>query len=270
MCRKSVKVVLAAAVSVLAAAALSLAVAGAAALLTEPGEPHRTVRSVHSPPFSGSGCTVSSSWCRTDLRAFIYDLNLSEFHSLHRRNLWHGSRAYSFWLFNLTESATAATDEEVRDLIAEAGPEAASRLAAEPIDSLWLAASSFGWPFRCLSVTVFRTEPSADFEIAEGSSGVILVDPAYRPPKWEMTPPRVFPLTVEPAGLVLNMATYSLMWVTAVRAAGGCRGLIRRRGGRCAKCGYDLRGSESGRCPECGSENPLPHSRSSQVFVSGA
>jgi hypothetical protein len=33
------------------------------------------------------------------------------------------------------------------------------------------------------------------------------------------------------------------------------RSAVRRRMNRCVKCGYDLRGQQTGRCPECGTQN---------------
>jgi hypothetical protein len=56
---------------------------------------------------------------------------------------------------------------------------------------------------------------------------------------------------------VLAVPYWALLLATGLAPALWLRGRMRRRGrilgGRCARCGYDLRASP-GRCPECGSE----------------
>ena len=53
------------------------------------------------------------------------------------------------------------------------------------------------------------------------------------------------------------LVTLALLPVPLVAATRIVRTRRRRKLGRCARCGYDLRGSrDSGRCPECGSPAP--------------
>jgi hypothetical protein len=67
-----------------------------------------------------------------------------------------------------------------------------------------------------------------------------------------------------PFWLVENIRDGQIMAVTAVPpllwlAATGRRAWVRRRRrrlGRCLACGYDLRGTPSGRCSECGTVIP--------------
>lgn len=71
---------------------------------------------------------------------------------------------------------------------------------------------------------------------------------------------RRIPLLPVWPGFLLNTLTYAglaafLWWVP-----GAARRTLRRRRGRCQRCGYDLRGSADGACPECGSA-PRPSHR---------
>jgi len=61
--------------------------------------------------------------------------------------------------------------------------------------------------------------------------------------------------------MMLKLPFWLLLAVTAatpgawviVRIWNRCRAGVRRRGGLCTQCGYDLKGNASGICPECGS-----------------
>ncbi len=54
------------------------------------------------------------------------------------------------------------------------------------------------------------------------------------------------------SGLALNTAFYALLFFVCVRLVKGTRHLLRFRTGRCPRCGYDLLGSFTGPCSECG------------------
>ena len=61
-----------------------------------------------------------------------------------------------------------------------------------------------------------------------------------------------FPLRVLGTGFAIDSAFYAATWFVLLSAPGMLRRYVRRRRGRCIKCGYDLRGNLSQGCPECG------------------
>ncbi len=73
---------------------------------------------------------------------------------------------------------------------------------------------------------------------------------------WEDTAIRygdeVLPLAPIWPGFVINTLFYAaILWLLTLGPF-TARRLIRRKRGRCIKCGYDLRGTEHEVCPECG------------------
>ena len=71
---------------------------------------------------------------------------------------------------------------------------------------------------------------------------------------WAHLPPYTRPIPLSPLfpGFALNSLFYAaLLWI-GFMGLSKTRSLHRRRRGRCAQCGYDLRGGEHERCPECG------------------
>ena len=68
--------------------------------------------------------------------------------------------------------------------------------------------------------------------------------------------PRLLPLRPMWPGFAINMLLYALIAWLLIRgpfvARHYSRREIRRRRGRCLKCGYDLRGDYDAGCPECG------------------
>ena len=53
-------------------------------------------------------------------------------------------------------------------------------------------------------------------------------------------------------GAALNMLVFAAGWLVILLAPRAIRRTRRRRRGACERCGYDLRGTPSGGCPECG------------------
>lgn len=103
---------------------------------------------------------------------------------------------------------------------------------------------------------------------------LVRVDPATRVPRWRgrlrLRPESFYgarrlnlqdpesgcvPLLPIAEGFTLS----TLMWATPCFLVLAAPGLVRRRlrasRGRCTRCGYDLRGTGAGLCPECGASN---------------
>jgi len=53
-------------------------------------------------------------------------------------------------------------------------------------------------------------------------------------------------------GFLVNTLFYAAMWFGIFFGVAALRRFIRKRRGRCVKCGYDLRGDVAAGCPECG------------------
>ncbi|MFG0329682.1 MAG: hypothetical protein ACF8PN_07270 [Phycisphaerales bacterium] len=81
--------------------------------------------------------------------------------------------------------------------------------------------------------------------------------PHYLNPRqsgFAMLLPYVRPIPYAPVwpGFALNTAFYGAAWYGVLFAPGVVRRSLRRRRGACVGCGYDLRATETGVCPECG------------------
>ena len=69
-----------------------------------------------------------------------------------------------------------------------------------------------------------------------------------------IAPLRPIPLNPALPGFAFNTLLYAaIVWLITL-APFTARRMIRRKRGRCIKCGYDLRGAEHEACPECGVE----------------
>ena len=63
---------------------------------------------------------------------------------------------------------------------------------------------------------------------------------------------RAIPLRIVWLGFVFNTIIYAVFLWLLTLAPFTARRMIRRKRGRCIKCGYDLRNVEHEKCPECG------------------
>jgi hypothetical protein len=130
-----------------------------------------------------------------------------------------------------------------------------------------------GWPCRS-----FRCSNDSAIVIFESAAGSIAFDgdptakltggiqlspwpPGSGPgmtPKW-----RALPFHVIGSGFVFNTIFYALVWCALFDGFRPTRRFIRRKLGRCAGCGYDLRGqvnttaSSHITCPECGAASSI-------------
>ena len=126
-----------------------------------------------------------------------------------------------------------------------------------------LRVRSYGWPFACLSIAV-KVDSDTDRAHHNGllirnAGGMYagietpwqerfrspMGDPKYRDPTYWRLP--IVPFV---PGFLADVLFYA--WTSWLILFGPftVRGQLRRRHGRCVRCGYDLAGLEA--CPECG------------------
>jgi len=113
-----------------------------------------------------------------------------------------------------------------------------------------------GWPLACTSATYWEvvasstSRPTPRWEIGIPAPAMLHPSTAYG-----MFVPRVIPLSPRWPGLLLDTAFYAAILWTAFVGRSALVRTLRRRAGRCAVCGYDLRGLQPGvKCPECGGD----------------
>ncbi len=116
---------------------------------------------------------------------------------------------------------------------------------------------AYGWPMLSLE---YRTE--SDWR-TRGTNGKLLnqprplrmIDAIVTTPstpilrRWDY-----LPIGIIWRGLLLDSGLYATIWLALLFAPRPLRRMIRRTRGLCIKCGYDLRGTSKGVCPECGAE----------------
>ncbi len=107
----------------------------------------------------------------------------------------------------------------------------------------WIRTES-GWPWKALRCTFSDVDGGHGgwtFGATTGSAA-----PAGGGPQ------RVITWRPRMPGFVFNTSVFAAMWFMILFAPRMSRRALRRRRGRCERCGYDLRASPEGRCPECG------------------
>lgn len=117
-----------------------------------------------------------------------------------------------------------------------------------------------GWPLRCLvgwEQTVHTTG-----QRVTNLSFIHDVTRAARPADYPSGNPPVgaimtvkIPMLPDPIGIIGNTVFFAgICWIIGSLPVLAIA-FVRRRRGRCARCGYDLRGAKTQRCPECGRDD---------------
>ncbi|MEE8155413.1 MAG: hypothetical protein V3T53_10725 [Phycisphaerales bacterium] len=114
-------------------------------------------------------------------------------------------------------------------------------------------ADARGWPFLAmwsgLSYDGQLQPPSKVPTIMHG----LVVNPNAMSGPSPGTTVRMLPLALIWGGFLADIALYSLGWLVLLMLTVAGRRALRSRQGCCVICGYDLRGTPQGNCPECGS-----------------
>ena len=107
---------------------------------------------------------------------------------------------------------------------------------------------AYGWPALA---TFYRSEVKQSLTITELRYGLDISPAGSSFPK-NIALPRVLPLRPIWPGFAINTIFYAaLLWLLTLGPF-TARRMLRRKRGHCIQCGYDLRGMNHDKCPECG------------------
>lgn len=125
-------------------------------------------------------------------------------------------------------------------------PERCSNWRDPPDGFAFHLEGAYGWPLPLLGWT-------ERISVVPSQTGSAMFG-GFRRPQWltKLCPGAVIPYRPIWRGLLVNALVFGTTWFVMIHGYGLSRSVIRRMRGRCPECGYDLRGSPSGGCAECG------------------
>ncbi len=139
------------------------------------------------------------------------------------------------------------SDSQFLDLVPEWSAFAEPRDWARPYGDFYVEQAS-GWPLLCLRLDGPMTIGNDLASFYSEMSGRLELPWFERP--WQ----NVVPYQPIWIGFGINTVFYAApLWLLTLGPF-AARRMIRRKRGRCIKCGYDLRGAEHEVCPECGAD----------------
>ncbi|MDX2197556.1 MAG: hypothetical protein SF069_01135 [Phycisphaerae bacterium] len=157
-------------------------------------------------------------------------------------DIWHSIRA-SGVSSTIKPEPVPSIHPEIRDAMV-------TPIAGEMPTMIQAVAS--GWPFRAAMYLQWSTYPLPDDPSPIPRRGLVHNWRISRLPFSDKFRKLDIPMQPLWRGLVFNIAIWSAASWCFFSATGLLKRSLRRRRGLCATCGYDLRGSSDGRCPECG------------------
>jgi hypothetical protein len=122
-----------------------------------------------------------------------------------------------------------------------------------PIGPSVIMQKAYGWPCCALYWNWDNGAYKVNTPPGEPITRAIALPQRPNPPgSFSLDDARALPTAIIPIGFIMNTLLFATALWLLIPGPLALRRAIRRRRGRCVKCGYDLRGVEHERCPECG------------------
>ncbi len=158
-------------------------------------------------------------------------------------------RLHSSWSYNASPRVNVPYWPPANELVPDWAKEI-DNIQPSEINRGNIYAEATGWPFLAM---LAHYELGDSIKDASGKSYLpnlnrngIVISETYG------IAPQILPLQPIWPGFAINTIFYSAILWTLTLGPFTARRMIRRKRGRCIKCGYDLRGTSGGGCPECG------------------
>jgi hypothetical protein len=145
------------------------------------------------------------------------------------------------------------------DMLEDIPPEFNNLPDFEGADHRRRVVETHGWPMRALRAVIEYEFPTwaDEYDGVIGNASSITTSSALRLPSLSAKQKRevhdaVVPFEIVPLGLTVDALLFGTTWFLLITGRSMTVIRLRRFRGRCARCGYDLRGNVSRGCPECG------------------
>jgi ankyrin repeat protein len=118
-----------------------------------------------------------------------------------------------------------------------------------------LREAAAGWPLRCVRYQRYAPTPGLIEAWDYANRGALAGRAPWKPASSDPADAIHLPLIPIPLGLVVNTVVFAGLWTLPFAPfvlLSRMETSDRRKRGECIRCGYKLSGSESARCPECG------------------
>ena len=200
--------------------------------------------------------SISRQWSRFAERGYS---NIGEggFWKIYRRDWFGRVRLRSRWAFEWTGSLTIDLSLPASSDLTPEWAMTVKHVLPGEINRASVIAEATGWPLLAMrshyELGAARLNASGNYESPVRAPRGILISNGSDVER------RILPLRPIWPGFAINTVFYAaILWLLTLGPF-TARRMIRRKRGLCIKCGYDLRATSGGSCPECGWKHPRRH-----------
>jgi len=200
----------------------------------------------------GIGCVIGFTWAPAAWCSFPNTVKLVHNAGLSSREWWHVSQSQCFGGVKYTSVVMPRAMQYEERPPDTAAPSWVVLNPPEVLETYrnphYEVIQAHGWPIPAIRFRFENTQGTSKAPAGPIIGGIEL--PPAKTGAWYS--PRALPMIPIWSGLLVNLGTWSLVWLLLLLSLAALTRRSRRRRGACFSCGYDLTGAAHERCPECG------------------